>query len=858
MFRFFILNFLIAVQAVSAQTAGDNLELARRALDPQTSIPEIFLFPAMSYETFNLKTLIESPSQKLLNEQFDRALQFFQTNDRAHIIFDKSRDSWSSDELKNNFKYDSDTLVKKIKENQPLDNKEKAILVHVFSLYQLLSVRASSDSADIALIRDFTNYFEQNTQRTQRLLDVDLSYRTQSSLEAELGINQIISKGIDAFLFLKKKYFIPFSERSFISNSKDFSWLEQKVEAGASVKAQELTLAQIAVIKVLDRLFVTDTKAPPYSWSESDLASIVEVARGSKGELSSSSIETIIKDSKKFKRSQIEARGKLNALFRDRDQNNQESINQSTQIATISAIALLALMGGRLRDLKSSAKIELSRPQSEEAMLDQMLLNAPDSWLSRAGALKKREALREMLNEGQIKLADSENKPLEPNTAFKEAFVAAFRTREFKGAFSLKVFGHLWGENSKLGPKMKAELENLLALESRRTEALIKMSSPVIDEFAQGGISLKSSRQSLLRELGARKNLKQIELNYLKQRNEIINRIVGIPSRSERRVGIEDGSLAYEFTFLPRYILGPWLHPLSEKKLLKNAKIDRPESAMINPNKNPEAGSRYTQLLPGETFAPRKLRSGCLRSLRFLGRSAGISIASLGLGVGLWGLANRPLEPDAILDQEEKKQNDLAQKNNLQKDESLKRVSKSIYLSVLAAQLKDALIMPRPGHLEKWTNAEGKEEVRWVGAQESLNQIRMKAGLPELEVIILPDSMTDPLEETAMNASAYALVKIKEDATDVSLDERFENAAYGIVLKFDLVPEGSNLSLALKLQMKSEDIPQKLGWNFAGYHILEGDDLARSLIRLKKSELSKVPELELNREPALGLLYQSK
>jgi hypothetical protein len=113
-----------------------------------------------------------------------------------------------------------------------------------------------------------------------------------------------------------------------------------------------------------------------------------------------------------------------------------------------------------------------------------------------------------------------------------------------------------------------------------------------------------------------------------------------------------------------------------------------------------------------------------------------------------------------------------------------------------------------------------------LGGQKSLNQRRVDAALPAIEIVVPPESVTID-SETGFGQQAYALVKIRESGKLHAESEASRNARYGILVRYShstLEEGGFDAALAKQLGLKN-GVPLHSFWKFDKAVILNPDKI---------------------------------
>ncbi|MBN8555212.1 MAG: hypothetical protein J0L93_07200 [Deltaproteobacteria bacterium] len=106
-----------------------------------------------------------------------------------------------------------------------------------------------------------------------------------------------------------------------------------------------------------------------------------------------------------------------------------------------------------------------------------------------------------------------------------------------------------------------------------------------------------------------------------------------------------------------------------------------------------------------------------------------------------------------------------------------------------------------------------------------LNQKRIMAGRPSLEIILNPQSMSPLSADTGFAKYAYGILKIREDAKENTAGDYSRNAQTGILVRFEQQQSAeADESLAKELGLKT-GVPKKVYWTLESAVILDADAL---------------------------------
>lgn len=823
-------------------------EEARLALDPAQGNLEPFLVPKIILETLQSNSSLPSPTRERLEAQFKKAASFFQKQEDPALVFDVLPGLWASKTLPPLL---ARPEVEKLKDLSKLSLAEKAYLIHAYTFLQWAWLRSSQEASDRELVRKIEMYLSERSDRLISFLQFDLKLRSDAEAQARAFLKTLIEAPPEQVSELKKTKFDAYKGRSLLGLQKEMDWVIEVATRTHEFKTEDLSLERLALLKILQRLSLSHEEPPPYHWTEDDLRAIQEIAERSTGELSEASIESILKQSKRYQLAQIAARSKTSRLLIDDKDTSWVPLNTDARLAGVSAIAALSLYASLRQMKKAESKIVLGRPRLAEDLERAVLRNFPRLDLrgdSVAGRFQDALFRTQEFLEGLDRIPTTTSPyPLQFNEAFREARELQLQNRAFLNAFRGMMLENLGPDVfQQKWPLIESKLQDLLRLESERVLRLSELVQSTLLEASGGGQSLQKIHQKMRRELQLREGLAALESDYEKARKGLIREIVRIPTRAERVEGIEATNHRYQILGTFRRIFGPIWHPIKEKRFLSRASLSSKKDGDHVNMKNPmdSLGTWGSEMLPGESLSQREIQTNCRRSLARFSMQAALLASMGGLGYALHRLNQRPLDPEDIL------------KASNSQITSFDASDAGIYIDPMRAQFQGAIEHVRSGYMKPLRDANGIDRVEWVSAKQGLNDERKQRDLPTVELILSEDSMSTPSQESGLGSVAYALVKVKEASSSISLDERLRNASNGVLIRFKLTHTESNLMMARRLGMKGEDVPQKVFWKFDGLRVLEGDALSRSLVHFTESSDSGERNLKLDLEVAKALFLE--
>lgn len=695
-------------------------------------------------------------------------------------------------------------LAEKLEARAALDVKEKAILVHLFGMQCLDSLRESSSVINQRSVEQYEAALELDFKMNQKALQFDNEYRARTSPMVMADVDNLIYRrvaedGRIVFDEIRAQFVDPYLTSIFRDALPEIHWLEEKIHQGAWIDDSEFTVSRMAFLNVLARMRLVKPKMNTYSWTGDDIALFNQVLSTVSGSLDQDTIMTIASHSTQYAAAQAAQDVRSNRGLRIAE----TVFKGRTGVALGSAVMSFVVW----RATRSLVVLERGFIRSTDIYLSQMKANLPAS-------------LQGLSNlDDQLRMALTQPKPViagvqlssQTNIAFREALelgqkyyhhidrVRSALTKSYGEKIAQRVMG--WVE------------KDLVALGTMNSMVHERALASAITRFESGGISLRSAeklarQQAALTPPQGFKSEKAFQKALAQEVRSVHSKMLEEAENLLREQYLQRVSGTTKWTHFVEWMKFQSRKYWSRVTTMRKVRGMSPNDLSFTQKWNPARwwndfqkagevlpeGTSYKGITPGESIAAGSKTAGDMGRSVLHKASWALMLISIGIVVydvyDAWkGGKLAGGYGDLQADSTEKQLID---------DQSNEVLLRTHHTKALVAELTHRLMVADPRY-------PGASDVR------SLNQERILRGLPAIEVVANMESLGGFNPQTGFFSTAYAIFKAAEQAKDGVREDRIQNALSGVLIRFQLKQEGFDAVSARRLGV-NRDVPQKARW----------------------------------------------
>ncbi len=695
-------------------------------------------------------------------------------------------------------------LGEKLENRAALDVKEKAILVHLFAMSCMNSLRESSAVINQRAVEQYEAALELDFKMNQKALQFDNEYRARTSPMAMADVDNFIHRrvaedGRIVFDEIRAHFIDPYLTSIFRDALPEIHWLEEKIQQGGWIDESEFTVPRLAFLNVLARIRLVKPKMRTYAWTGDDIALFNQVLSTVSGSLDQESIMTIASHSTQYAAAQA-----ANDVRSNRGVRIAETVFKGrTGVALGSAVMSFVVW----RATRSLVVLERGFIRSTDIYLNQMKANLPASL---HGVSNLDDQLRMALTQSKPTIAGVQL-TTQTNVAFREALelgqryyrhidrVRSALTKSYGEKIAQRVIG--WVE------------KDIVALGTMSSMAHERALASALNRFESGGLSLRSA-EKLARQQAALTPPQGFKSERAFQK------ALAAEVRSVHSKLLEEAENLLKEEYLQRVSgTSKWTHFVEWMKFqsrkywarmttMRKVRSMSPNDLSFTQKWNPARwwrdfqkagevlpeGTAYRGVTPGESMAAGSKTAGEIG--RSILHKASWALMLVSIGIVVYDVYDA-WKGGKVAGGYGDLQADAPDRQPID-DQSNEVLLRTHHTKTLVAELTHRFLVA---------------DSRYPGASDvrSLNQERVLRGLPAIEVVANMESLGGFNPQTGFFSTAYVLLKSAEQAKDGVREDRIQNALSGVLIRLQLKQEGFDAVSARRLGV-NRDVPQKARW----------------------------------------------